>query len=370
MNGVNLISDLRIRRGLGESARAILASMQQANIPVSYHELRYEGFPPDQCDPVDPDLPVGNPYPVNLMVYGLADFPALSEDRLRAVTDGKYTIACWLWEFPELPMQFRDQLNRVDEIWTPSRFCQRIFARYTDRPIHVIPLPITVHGARDRAAFELPEDRYVFLYVFDAAGSIARKNPLGVVSAYAMAFPERTNRDPLLVLRARHLMDAPRASAEAIYDAVARVGGRLITAHLSRGKADALTASADAYISLHRAEGFGMTIAEAMAAGKPTIATAYSGNLDFMSESTALYVDYRLRPVTPEDHADQPHFEALYAGMTWAEPDLPMTARYMRYLAENPAAGIEMGLRAAAQIQAFCGAEVVGQKTAQRFAAR
>src|SRR5262249_55207918 len=144
ITGINAIGDFRIQRGLGEASRTTLHALRQSGVPVSLVELRYPGFPDSERDPDDLHLDVGSRYPINLICYGLSDFGQISDLALREVTAGKYAIASWLWEFPAIPLNLQGQFNRIDEVWTASRFCQESMAKVTDKPIILIPYPIDI----------------------------------------------------------------------------------------------------------------------------------------------------------------------------------------------------------------------------------
>ena len=81
--------------------------------------------------------------------------------------------------------------------------------------------------------------------------------------------------------------------------------------------------SADSYVSLHRSEGFGFGMAEAMALGKVVIGTDYSGSTDFLTEQTGYPIPYALRKVAPDEYV---HTD----GQVWAEPDEAACAAAMR----------------------------------------
>src|SRR5690606_22096021 len=126
----------------------------------------------------------------------------------------------------------------------------------------------------------------------------------------------------------------------------------------------------DCFVSLHRAEGFGLGIAEAMALGKPVIATAYSSNTDFMTEANSYSVNYTLRPITLEDHAFQPSLQSVYTpgdGQMWAEPDLDHAAALMRHVAGHPDEAAQRGRIAAQDVQAQLSVEAVGQQIRARL---
>ncbi len=178
-----------------------------------------------------------------------------------------------------------------------------------------------------RARFGLPEGRFVYLFTFAATSTAARKNPFGVIEAFERAFGHpRGATAPLLVIKAHHLLahdfDAFRLLHKHLLAALARVGGMLLTDHYTRLETNDLMACADCYVSLHRAEGFGLGLAEAMYLGKPAIATNYSGNVDFMTPENSYLVEYRLRKIVLEDHVYNDFGQNIYKpGFLSAVPD-------------------------------------------------
>jgi glycosyltransferase involved in cell wall biosynthesis len=370
VKGINVIGDLTARRGLTEAARFTIQALHEQGIDFSYIEELYAGFPEDQRDNnngLPPHL-TGNLYPINLMFYGLTNFHQLSEQHLHKLTARKYTIAYWVWEFQTIPDSFKAQFERVDEIWTASSVCQQQMLGLTDKPVIVIPHPILSYspGIVDRAVFGIPEDRFMFLFIFDAAGSVARKNPEAIITAFEQAFGQAGTNGPILVMKARHL-DADSAVYKNLAQRIKRVNGILLTDNHSREQTNSLIACSDAYVSLHRAEGFGLTMAEAMAMGKPVIATGYSGNLEFMTPENSYLVDYDMRQVTLEDHADQPNFRTMYEDRMWAEPNILQATELMKFVVGCPDQAVARGLYAAECIQQSYSSEAVGKLAKNRL---
>lgn len=376
--GVNIIADLTARRGLIEASRVTLLAMQQAGIDLSFTERLYDGFPEDQRD-TSTEVAIqqrGSPYPISVFFYSIFNFLTLEDGQFAQLTDGKYTLAYWVWEFQNLPASLRAQLGRVDEIWTATEFCRQCFAPLTDKPITVIPHPTSVlpeaqaNAAATRAKLGIPADRFMFLFVFDAAGSTARKNPEALISAFDQAFgrPQDSATAPILVFKARNIDHQPEYKRQ-LSAQLERSGGLLISDNWTRPQTNALIACADAYVSLHRTEGFGMTMAEAMAYGKPVIATAYSGNMDYMTADNSFLVEYALREVADANQQDEQLFHELYADCWWAEPAVDDAARLLRYVVENPQEARKRGQQAALDIQRYCSPAVVGALIKQRLAA-
>ena len=188
----------------------------------------------------------------------------------------------WAWELDDFPDWLAQSAALVDEIWSNSSFSGQSIAQKVGRPVQPFPLPIDAPQPppRTRKDLGLPEG-FLFMFCFDLDSIYARKNPLAVIEAFKLAFPQPGG--PRLVVKSingeRHetFMNSIRAAADGHPD-VTYVDG-----YLPAGDQKAFVAACDAYVSLHRAEGFGLTMAEAMALGKPVIATAYSGNLEFMT---------------------------------------------------------------------------------------
>src|SRR5262249_23746268 len=131
----------------------------------------------------------------------------------------------------------------------------------------------------------------------------------------------------------------------------------LVDRVLSRAETLMLMNSADCYVSLHRSEGVGLTLAEAMLLGKPVIATAYSGNLDFMNRGNSLLVDYR-RTRLEEDAWPYPK------GSVWAEPSIEHAAELMRWVIEHPAEANALGEQARRDLRELMSLEAYGQRLA------
>ena len=369
--GVNFIGDLLNDSGLGEAGRKTLDAMLRHGLPVSRIDLPYDFYQTVRDhDPAYSRLPTGSRFPINLLFYNLHQLASLDPGRLRELTQGKYTIGYWFWELPEVPPEFRPAFARVDEIWVASRYCQQILARYASGPVNVIPLPVEVITSTrpDRGRFGIPHGRYVFLFSLTLAGSLARKNPWGVVTAFERAFGTPGPDGPLLVAKLQHPDAAPELRAE-LRAAVERRGGIVLEEAYTRQEMNDLLACADAYVSLHRAEGFGLGMAESMYLGKPVIGTGFSANVDFMNAENSYPVGYRLRPVAADDHRRQPAIAGYYPpGQSWAEPDLDDAARLMRHLYEHQEEGRRRGQRAAADIRGYCGPAAVGPLIERRLA--
>jgi glycosyltransferase involved in cell wall biosynthesis len=249
----------------------------------------------------------------------------------------------------------------VDEVWVPSRFVQDALQPHTDKPVTLVPpsLDFGVPDRVDREAFGLPKDRFLFLTMASVHSVLERKNPLAVVKAFEMAFGPKDHVG--LVVKITDLAHRPDV-AEAIRDAATRIPIYLLEDRLSREDNIELLASVDAYVSLHRSEGFGLPIAEAMALGKPVVATAYSGSVDFANSHTALLVPYEIVELTTS-HSVYP------AGFHWAEPDIEAAAAHLRSLALDAETRRSVAASGKAYVRARCVPSVGGQIMRDRISA-
>jgi glycosyltransferase involved in cell wall biosynthesis len=338
--GVNVVGFFRAEFGQGEAARRLVAALDRAGVP--YTTLTYDRIPHRQEHPfVERN---GEMFPSNIVCLNAEHLVQFTLDSGRDVLRNRYSAALWFWETSRFPKQFRHALDYVDEVWVASDFVREAVARETGKPVLTFPLPVLVPPppSLTRADLGLPEDAFVFLFVFDFFSTLERKNPLGLVEAFTRAFPEPGRA--LLYLKSINGARSPSDLARVQQAIAARPDIVLSDGYLEGDRLTALTARSDCYVSLHRSEGFGLTIAEAMAFGKPAIATGYSGNLAFMNADSSYLVPYTTttlgEPVGPYP-----------AGTEWADPDLDEAARLLRQVVEQPGEARERGLRGKAAVE-------------------
>jgi glycosyltransferase involved in cell wall biosynthesis len=232
-----------------------------------------------------------------------------------------YRIAYWAWELPDPPPDWTGCERHFDEIWTPSVFASQSLAKLTKRPIHVVPHWVMAQSMRVRDTGK----PFTVLAMADSRSSLSRKNPKGALFAFREAFGRSPRARLVLKLHGR------RAELDEFEHSCADFlrGGNVevVRSYLDDGALARLYRDADAFLSLHRAEGFGLPMLEAMANGVPVVATAWSGNLDFMDASDSELVPYSLVPV--QDRA------GVYSSSLWAEPDIEAAACALRRLADN-----------------------------------
>ncbi|WP_424137199.1 glycosyltransferase [Roseomonas chloroacetimidivorans] len=313
--------------GLGAATRRLAAGLRDQGFAVGEADLTG----PLRQGPAGPP-PVVPPGPGTLLVH--VNGPMLPWALLalgRRAIRGKRVIGVWNWELPALPPDWNRGFAACHAIWVGTEFVAQACRRPDGPPVHVVPYPLPrpTPSALGRADFGLPEKAFVTLSVFDAASSLARKNPLGAIEAHRRAFGD----DPghLLLLKTHGTDRAGRGWAEVAAAAAARPNVRVMDAVLPRGDLWALMAASDALLSLHRSEGYGFAIAEMMELGRPVVATGWSGNTDFMRGPGCYPVGCALVPARdPQDTYDMPT-------ACWAEPDLAQAAAALRRIAGDPA---------------------------------
>ena len=343
VGGWNLVGYLHAELGVGEAARRLSTGLalsglayQQVGVGLSItrseqevagsvsRQLRYR----DSIYCVNADM-----LPTTL---------AALEHPHRLRTDA-HRVGLWFWELAEFPRDLAAAAEMLDQVWVTSSFTADALAPVTSRPVHVITMPVAPasHPAPfPRAQLGVP-DGPLFAFVFDFNSVFQRKNPLDLVAAFTAAFPR--SGEVSLVLKSingaahPHQFDRLRRAIDHRPDIV------LIDGHWSSHEVQGFIECCDCFVSLHRSEGFGLNIAEAMAAGTPVITTGYSGNMQFCTPDTALLVPYQLVPVGSESHPYSP--QAL-----WAQPDVDAAAVHMRWVLQHPDEAAAMGQRARAHI--------------------
>jgi glycosyltransferase involved in cell wall biosynthesis len=274
----------------------------------------------------------------------------------------RYTIGIWVWELPHFPDAYCGAFHWVNEVWAVSRFVQQAVGEKAAVPVihmphaigHVNPRPLA------RRDLDLSDDDFLFLMMYDTLSVQERKNPLGVIEAFQRAFPSR--RDVRLIIKINHAASRPEEVASIRERVAAAPGILLVDRPMTRAEAQSLQSTCDAFVSLHRSEGFGLNIAEAMALGKPVVVTGWSGNMDFTTDRNACLVDFRLEELT-EDHGP------YRRGSHWAEPSLDGAAEAMLKLVEDSSYRQTIALRGRATIAEEFSPQAIGQRYRRRLEA-
>lgn len=359
--GINVFGYLRGEFGLAESARLFSRALIDAGVPVALFDVQLD-LPHAMGDrALARWTSESTPYSTNLIFVNpdfLGEaFATIGAERLA----GKSRIACWFWELPIVPADWQPAIENVDAILVASAFIAEAFGKVTKKPILHVPLPFYPgpDSGLERVDFDLQEDAFHFLCMFDFHSSIARKNPHATIEAFKRAFPDR--QDVRLLVKSSNGRFHPDALRELLVLVSADSRITLRDDVLERCHLQSLLRCCDAFVSLHRAEGFGLVMAEAMGIGKPVVATRWSGNLDFMTDSNSVLVDFRLREVRAGEYLHEP-------GDTWAEPDIDAAAKCMLRLVEDQAYARGIGQAALLSVQAQLSPQVIGERLAHHIA--
>jgi glycosyltransferase involved in cell wall biosynthesis len=338
--GVNLVGYHHVTSGLGAAVREIDRSFTAAGVDVRRVDVTATNSPVRRdAGSIPSDL-----HPTTVAVVTAAQLPHVWSGLVTVRSATRRLIGVWFWELSTFPDSHRPAIELVDEIWAPTTFIHDAYER-CGRPLHRAPLRLreprfsAAASTRWRHDIRLGSGDFLFLASFDLFSVIQRKNPLGVIEGFVRAFgnePDRAVRLVLKVLNGENLPD----DLETIRRAAA-IDSRIavIDEHLDDDAHQALISLADCFVSLHRSEGLGLQLAEAMWSGTVVLATRYGGNLDFMDDSCAALVDATLAPVGDGRGAYPDDAQ-------WAEPNLEQAGDWMRRLVEHPHLGEHLAANA------------------------
>ena len=354
--GVNVAGYFRAELGVGETARQVVAALEGQGIPIATIGLKAAASRQEheyETDTVEPT------FPVNLICVNADMLPTFAEQAGPNFFVDRYSIGLWWWEINEFPERFSKAFDHLDEVWVGSRFVADAISPASPIPVVKVTMPVSMPEIEefDREDLGLPEG-FVFLFVFDYHSVFERKNPLALVEAFKQAFPEGSGAS--LVLKSINSEQHAEEHERLLEAAGGHPDIHVIDHYVAAPEKNAMFASCDCYVSLHRSEGFGNTLAEAMYLGKPVIATGYSGNMDFMTPQNSYPVDYELRPVGDDAGPYPPTGE-------WAEPDVGHASALMRHVFEHRDEAQERGRRAAEDLRRNHSPEVAGKAMAERL---
>lgn len=338
--GVNIFGFIGGEFGLGEAVRLIIKAFNNAEIPVSL--INYD----IQTNHRQDDTTFKNysneaVYSINLVLLGPSEAKKIiSHYPDESFFKNKYNIFYLNWESEYISPEYLDNLSFYDEIWVPAQYVKDTLSKVCDIPVNVIPYPIEIN-VDDKSDPEMenfyPENSFNFLFMFDYNSSLERKNTLNLISAFEKAFGKTDMSVSLIIKTSKS--DRFKKEKETLQKHIKGFQNiKIIEKIYAKQTLHKIIKGCDAYISLHRSEGFGLTMAEAMYFGNPVIATNYSGNLQFMNLDNSFLVDYE-KAVIKSSNINYDR------NTVWSEPNIDHAAELMKLVKANSEEVVKKALK-------------------------
>lgn len=354
--GVELAGHLKAAVGAGEAARRYLDALRAVGVRVHARDVPLPGR--DQAmAPLTRGRRVGRTGTrFNLLCLQPEQLIPYLRSGSAPPLKGRRNVGLWSWEVDVVPTSWAEAAPQVDEIWACSEFAARHIRAATDARVLAV-----LHPLATTAPPPAPAQRtcvFRVLVIFDYLSTLERKNPLGAIAAYRRAFAPSDGAQ--LVVKSMNGAHRPERRGEVELAAAGRDDILLRDETISSAERDALVESCDCLLSLHRSEGFGLALAEAMAAGKPVVATAYGGNTEFMDGDNSYLVPYELTLVG----AGVEHYPAQ---ATWAEPSVSRAADALREIFGDRQRAHARALRGQADVRAMLAPAHIGHQMLGRL---
>jgi glycosyltransferase involved in cell wall biosynthesis len=352
---VDVVGYLREAKGIGQAARLYATALEAASLEVRTGAIVAGNTPLAEGAHRGLDELRGRS-DAALLCLNAPELQRAFDEGLR-LPRARRRLGVWAWEVDPAPREWAATAQELDEVWVYSRYVEELLRPVLDVPVAAVPLPV-LEPRPEGPPDPRTADGFSFLFLFDFHSMLQRKNPLGLIDAFMRAFAP--GEGPRLVLKSFNGDQRPDELARLREAAAGRPDIEVIDEYVSRGRRNAMLAGCDCYVSLHRAEGFGLPLAEAMALGKPVIATGYSGNLDFTTPENAYLVDGTPAAVGEENDVYPPDAR-------WAEPDLDHAASLMRRVYEQPDEARARGERGRRLVRERLSPEAVGRVARERL---
>ena len=369
--GVNVSGFIQSEKGLGSAVRSGIESLKAVRLPYVLNNIVDLGSVNADKTYYSKDFSPDNPYLFNLIYVNPDVFVNFANESNMPYFEGRYNIGYWVWELDRFPIEELAQVAYyLDEIWTPSDFSfqaiSKAILKTVKIPVTKIPYCISLSSSPEsitigkeavRRGLNIPPDVFTFLFIFDFQSEIERKNPFALIEAFKKAFSPSDKA--MLFLKTSH-SEFNKKEFYRLLNAVKGYNVSIADLVYTKEQVYSLMNACDCYISLHRSEGFGLTIAESMALGKPVIATGYSGNMDFMNKDNSFPVGYRLVEVDGD-------YGAYKKGNAWAESDIDEAADYMRRVFDKRGEAEDAGTRGEYFIKKYYSPDKIGELYAKRL---
>jgi len=357
LRGVNILSHFCNPSGIHQAALWTKTALERASLRTSCRDVPV----PRRVAPTDREDWLGlEIFPITILTHAATPYFEKGYERAGLLPrENVYRIAYWAWELEAVPDEWVAAAELVEEIWSPTEFVAKAMRARMPRPVyHMLPgVEVGPIEPVMRASLNIPENHFVFLFAFDLHSQVHRKNPVAVFRAFQNAFRE-TDKATLVIKTTGG--DIHSADLEVLRKTVRGPNVIVFDELMTRARAYGLIEMSDGFVSLHRSEGFGLGLAEAMLLGKPVIATGYSANLDFMNRDNSLLVDYE----RVEIKEDRPIYTP---GNFWAEPSIEQAAAFMRQVYQQPEEARAGAERAKPQIQSLLSLEAAGKRMRARL---
>ena len=358
--GVNVIGYARSEHGVGQSLRQFVGALDAAGIAANIIDFNEGNLSRIGDRGLEARLVSEPTHSINVFHINADQMP-VAEMYMPAHVFERFNIGFWHWELPEMLPEHLAGFRRLNEVWVPTAFVQDAVSKASPVPVVRMPhgISFSVSPDADRRRFGLPDNRFLFLLMYDFSSFQERKNPNGAIEAFDRAF-QRDHTKATLVIKTQNADLHPQDLAALGEKLAGRPDVVWINETLSRQAVYDLYSVCDALVSLHRSEGFGLSPAEAMFLGKPVIATNWSGNTDFMRQDNSLPVDFRLVKI-------ERSVGVYRAGQVWADPDIDHAASLMRRVVDDGALRERISRAAMRTMREEFSPEIAGRRVRARL---
>lgn len=361
---LTVVGYLQVASGVGEAGRQMLRTAWHAGFRASGMAIRPPSLPVAVDEALAPFISDAKAAGVQIFNINADQLPMVIHDLAEKLPKNSWRAVMPFWELGHFPDAWMPAFALVDEVWAPTRYVQSMLAHRLNKPVLYMPpqLSFVPPPPAPRAQWGVPAQAFVFFFAFDLLSYVERKNPQALLRAFREAFPSPgAGAEVCLVIKT---LNEARADAlgQALLAALRREPGVvLIDQLLSREQSLQLMGCCDAVVSLHRSEGLGLLVAEAMQLGLPVVATDYSATTELVSPHTGWPVACKLVPV-PE--GAYPYHQ----GQVWAEPDVVHAAWQMRQVYRHRAEAARRASAALARLESEFGAEATAHRLRRRLA--